>query len=158
MEKGKAAPSKQSWLCCWRRGGKGRLAFRLAEVKLMHRSIGSILHALSANDQLALVNQAKRAFIRYVFHEVRVPFNAIVLGAEQLQHHAAKLRGEQANDIREIVTLVSEQATVVARSAHTYTHARKDEADNVCNVHFYDCVADFLRFCFVLFFSLLSAF
>jgi hypothetical protein len=45
-----------------------RLTGRVGEVRLMHRSIGSILHALTSNDQLEIINQAKREFIRYVHH------------------------------------------------------------------------------------------
>lgn len=55
----------------------------LHEVQLMHRSIGSILHALTHSDQLEHINQAKRAFIRYVFHEVRVTHAPAV-------HHCAR--------------------------------------------------------------------
>lgn len=87
----------------------------LSEVKLMHASIGSMLHALSSYDQLEHINNAKRSFIRYIFHEVRVPFNAVVLATEQLQMYAEPLRGDHADDIRDLVQLVSEQATVVSR-------------------------------------------
>ena len=133
----------------------------------MYRSIGSILHALSSSDQLEHINQAKRAFIRYVFHgevaslkrlcvllvlcshsrsvvclfrvlplcrplllaaaEVRVPFNAIVLASEQLQLHAASLVGEQACDIREMVALITEQSTVVARILNDVLSMQKIE-------------------------------
>jgi signal transduction histidine kinase len=64
---------------------------------------------------LAFINQAKRAFIRYVFHEVRVPFNAIVLGTEQLQLQADRVGGQLGSDMREMTVLISEQAKVVAR-------------------------------------------
>ena len=55
------------------------------EVRLMQRAFGSVLYSLASYDELEAINQAKRQFIRYIFHEVRVPFNAIVLGIEQMQ-------------------------------------------------------------------------
>jgi hypothetical protein len=66
---------RRTFCCCVSRSkkvrysretGRGNLSAKLLEVSLMHQSIASLLHALSANDQLELVNQAKRAFIRSV--------------------------------------------------------------------------------------------
>lgn len=57
---GGAGRARSSRGCCPNGG------LQLSEVKLMHRSIGSILHALSSSDMLEHINQAKRAFIRYV--------------------------------------------------------------------------------------------
>ena len=67
-----------------------RFGRSLSEVRLMHRSFGSMLYTLAQHDQLESINAAKREFIRYIFHEVRVPFNAIVLSIEQLQHEMAE--------------------------------------------------------------------
>jgi hypothetical protein len=97
---------KLGFLAC---GGVGR---SLREVQSMHRAFGSMLYSLASYDELEAINHAKvswtfrgciwyrcvdqsltyygcslllqRAFIRYIFHEVRVPFNAIVLGIEQV--------------------------------------------------------------------------
>jgi len=125
-------PSKRSSSRSSRSGaGRGEwctsMGLQLSEVRLMHKSIGSILHALSSYDQLEQINHAKRQFIRYIFHEVRVPFNAIVLGAEQLQLHAASLRGEHAQDIRDTSLLITEQATVVARILNDVLSMQKIE-------------------------------
>ena len=52
----------------------------LSEPALMRRTFGSMLHALSRFEQeTAQATQTKRHFIRYIFHEVRVPFNSVTL-------------------------------------------------------------------------------
>jgi signal transduction histidine kinase len=66
--------------CCYRVGRS------LREVQMMHAAFGSMLYTLASYDELEAINQAKRQFIRYIFHEVRVPFNAIVMGIEQVSH------------------------------------------------------------------------
>jgi len=54
--------------------------FELTEPTLMQRAFGNMLHRLFAFQQeTERANQAKRHFIRYIFHEVRVPFNSVVL-------------------------------------------------------------------------------
>jgi len=53
---------------------------QLAEPALMRRTFGAMLHSLCAFQQETMrANQAKQHFIRYIFHEVRVPFNSVVL-------------------------------------------------------------------------------
>lgn len=64
------------------------LGRNMHEVHLMERAFGSVLYSLASYDELEVINQAKRQFIRYIFHEVRVPFNAIVLG--QNEHTRAR--------------------------------------------------------------------
>lgn len=44
-----------------------------------------------------------------------MPFNAIVLGTEQLQLHAEQVGGPLGAEMRELTLLVAEQAKVVAR-------------------------------------------
>ena len=61
--------------CCYRVGRS------LREVQLLHSCFSSMLYTLASYDELDAINQAKRSFIRYIFHEVRVPFNAIVMGS-----------------------------------------------------------------------------
>jgi len=59
-------------------------ASHLEELRVLHGAFGSMLRSLATHDELEIINKSKRQFIRYIFHEVRVPFNAIVLGIEQL--------------------------------------------------------------------------
>lgn len=49
-------------------------------------------------------------FIRYIFHEVRVPLNAVILAIEQLKEF-----GSLNSSASEIVDILREQATVVSR-------------------------------------------
>ena len=49
-----------------------------------------------------------------IFHEVRVPFNAIVLGAEQLALQVAEVPGETGLAAQELTSMISEQAKVVS--------------------------------------------
>jgi len=64
-------PHKQKTSC---------VALHLAEPALMRRTFGAMLHSLCTFQQeIMRANQAKQHFIRYIFHEVRVPFNSVVL-------------------------------------------------------------------------------
>jgi len=66
------------------------VSFQLAEPALMRRTFGAMLHSLCAFQQETMrANQAKQHFIRYIFHEVRVPFNSVVLCKCQTLYHAA---------------------------------------------------------------------
>ena len=59
----------------------------LWEVRLLQESFASMLAALrqsSAENRAA--NDAKRRFFRYIFHEVRVPLNAVALSVQQMSH------------------------------------------------------------------------
>jgi len=52
----------------------------LFEPALMRRTFGGMLRSIcSHQDEVERANEAKRHFIRYIFHEVRVPFNSVVL-------------------------------------------------------------------------------
>jgi signal transduction histidine kinase len=75
--------------------------FALTPLLLVHfealsraRARTLILNVERANKQLAVAQsaaEARREFIRYVFHEVRVPFNTIVLGLDELKAAAIEL-------------------------------------------------------------------
>ncbi len=55
------------------------------EVGVMRSTLYQLLtNLLSSYKQLETANQAKRHFLRYIFHEIRVPFNAMVLGIDQV--------------------------------------------------------------------------
>jgi len=57
-----------------------RTTCELSEPALMRRTFGRMLHSLyDFKKETDRANQAKRHFIRYIFHEVRVPFNAVSL-------------------------------------------------------------------------------
>jgi len=104
-------------------GGVGR---SLREVQSMHRAFGSMLYSLASYDELEAINHAKRQFIRYIFHEVRVPFNAIVLGIEQmeieLREHYAALPGAL-----DTLGIISEQSQVVSRILNDVLSLQKIE-------------------------------
>lgn len=87
--------------------------------------LGTIAH-LSPSACLFLFHIQKRQFIRYIFHEVRVPFNAIVLGFEQLEldlrEHASLLPGAL-----ETLGIISEQSNVVTRILNDVLSMQKIE-------------------------------
>jgi hypothetical protein len=55
--------TKEGDTCCCYRVGRS-----LREVQLMHAAFSSMLYTLASYDQLDAINQAKRQFIRYIFH------------------------------------------------------------------------------------------
>jgi signal transduction histidine kinase len=60
--------------------------FAVAEVKVMRSTLEEMVQNMTQSySELEAMHQAKQHFVRYIFHEVRVPFNAIVLGIDQLQ-------------------------------------------------------------------------
>ena len=60
--------------------GCSYLECQLFEPALMRHTFGSMLKSIcSYQDEVERANEAKRHFIRYIFHEVRVPFNSVVL-------------------------------------------------------------------------------
>jgi signal transduction histidine kinase len=67
-------------------------------------------------------NEAKRHFVRYIFHEVRVPLNAVMLGLADLRSASgpssadgASGRVEWTEEQREVLDIVHEQSQVVGR-------------------------------------------
>ena len=92
----------------------------------MNRAFGSMLYSVASYDELEAINHAKRQFIRYIFHEVRVPFNAIVLGIEQmdieLREHYAVMPGAV-----DTLAIISEQSQVVSRILNDVLSMQKIE-------------------------------
>ena len=90
----------------------------ITELAELHCSFESMLNQLVLTaKQAEEAVDAKRQFIRYVFHEVRVPLNAITLGLAQLKamadNGAEEQEGEQLKERGEIVNLVHGQTLVV---------------------------------------------
>ena len=82
-------------------------AFRAArEVGDLCRSFDVMLRQWRAMyDVLEHQKESKRQFIRYVFHEVRVPLNAIVLAVDHLDNSAIP------PDVQDLVGILQEQST-----------------------------------------------
>lgn len=73
-------------------------------------SFQTLLQALKTSTQKNQhANEALKGFIRYIFHEVRVPLNAVILAIEQLREH-----GQLNSNDQEIVDILKDQATVVS--------------------------------------------
>jgi hypothetical protein len=88
----------------------------LHETQLLHSTFGGMLTGLQSNHQmLQTANESKRRFIRYIFHEVRVPFNAIVLGVEQLREDLYTDPLRPVEEMQDVVNILNEQSKVVAR-------------------------------------------
>lgn len=92
------------------------------EVRMMQRTFGQMLTRLRDSQlDLERANTAKRQFLRFVFHEVRVPLNAVSLGIEHLRTVSgseAQKQSLQLNDISEVrdtVYLMHEQINIITR-------------------------------------------
>ena len=74
------------------------------EMRKMESAFSSVLHALTlAESQYEKATSAKRHFIRYIFHELRVPFNALTLAIQQLRlehDHIAQAMPDVADTIQ----------------------------------------------------------
>eukprot|EP00753_Platysulcus_tardus_P001461 PLAT11352.1.p1 GENE.PLAT11352.1~~PLAT11352.1.p1 ORF type:complete len:870 (-),score=309.88 PLAT11352.1:703-3312(-) len=68
-------------------------------------------------------NEAKRQFVAYIFHEVRVPFNAIALGIKSL----LLLHKELADEVRETLQLMLESAHSMERVLNDVLDMQKME-------------------------------
>ena len=63
--------------------------FTSREVKLLYLKFGDMLNRLTKSQtHVEESNRAKRRFLRFVFHEVRVPLNAVTLGIDDIQSNA----------------------------------------------------------------------
>jgi len=87
----------------------------LKELRLMHRSFDSMLTSLVRSASLDVMNRAKRQFLRFIFHEVRVPFNAIVMGIDQLGRLVPQLPAHAADDATLIMNILYDQSKFVSR-------------------------------------------
>jgi signal transduction histidine kinase/CheY-like chemotaxis protein len=98
------------------------------ETQLLHRTFGAMLSGLhTSHDQLQTANESKRRFIRYIFHEVRVPFNAIVLGVEQLREDLYTEPLRPVEEMQDVVNILNEQSKVVARILNDVLSLQKIE-------------------------------
>jgi hypothetical protein len=68
----------------------------------------------------------QRQFIRYIFHEVRVPFNAIVMGIEQMQIDLAPHQLTVSSTL-ETLDILREQSAVVSRILNDVLSMQKIE-------------------------------
>lgn len=57
-----------------------------------------IQSAVAEKDAATIANRAKRLFMRYIFHELRVPLNAIVLGLGVVHESAREIRNDEILD------------------------------------------------------------
>lgn len=103
-----------------------RMKYSTREVFLIQRAYSSMLMTMSSYDELQAVNDAKKRFIRYIFHEVRVPFNAMVLGIEQLQNDVGKHQ-QLLPDAIETLKILSDQSEVVSHILNDVLSLQKIE-------------------------------
>jgi len=117
--------------CCWRLPQcviRVLPVLPLRETQLLHRTFNGMLIGLqSSHEQLQSANESKRRFIRYIFHEVRVPFNAIVLGVEQLREDLYTEPLRPVDEMQDVVNILNEQSKVVARILNDVLSLQKIE-------------------------------
>ena len=92
----------------------------MKEVKELRSAFHSMLGQLTTSMQHAEeATDGKRLFFRYIFHEVRVPLNAITLGLANLRADANSARSELdavwTEERRDVLNIVHEQCLVVGR-------------------------------------------
>ena len=79
----------------------------------MQTSFTSVLQALtSSQQQYENANSAKQHFIRYIFHELRVPFNALILGIQQLKYDHDRI-AQVMPDVADAIDLMEDQGMCV---------------------------------------------
>jgi len=84
-----------------------------------------------SSERVTRATDAKRHFIRYIFHEIRVPFNAVTLGIEQLATlvpHVVHMHNMRS--FAEVCSLLSEQAEIVRRILNDVLSLQKIEGQN----------------------------
>jgi signal transduction histidine kinase/CheY-like chemotaxis protein len=123
--------SKSRWLDCLSSASRLPVCmseFPMRETQLLQHTFGSMLESLRTNhQQLQTANESKRRFIRYIFHEVRVPFNAIVLGVEQLREDLYTEPLRPVEEMQDVVNILNEQSKVVARILNDVLSLQKIE-------------------------------
>ena len=110
--------------------------FTTHEVDMMERTYSSMLRTICSFDTLQAVNDAKKRFIRYIFHEVRVPFNAMVLGIEQLKSDVAS-HHHILPEANETLKILADQSDVVTHILNDVLSLQKIEdaaftLDKIC--------------------------
>jgi signal transduction histidine kinase len=84
-----------------------------------------------SSERVTRATDAKRHFIRYIFHEIRVPFNAVTLGIEQLATlvpHVIHMHNMRS--FAEVCSLLSEQAEIVRRILNDVLSLQKIEGQS----------------------------
>jgi hypothetical protein len=106
-----------------------RIGRNLREVRQMHIAFSSMLHTLASYDELESINIAKRQFIRYIFHEVRVPFNAVCMGIEHMliefENHSNTIPG--ITSALETLDILSDQSAIISRILNDVLSMQKIE-------------------------------
>ena len=83
------------------------------EVHIMQSAFSSVLSALTAAERLSeKATETKCHFIRYIFHELRVPFNALTLGIQQLQLDHDQIE-QVLPDVASTIDLMEDQGIYV---------------------------------------------
>jgi signal transduction histidine kinase len=98
----------------------------LGEVVAMQYSFSHMLISLQkCYRNLADASEKKKHFIRYIFHEVRVPFNAVVLGIDELKELIPS--NLAAGPIGQVISMLAEQTDVVKRILNDVLSLQKIE-------------------------------
>ena len=91
----------------------------MREVEDMQLTFHSMLYQLTKmTAEVESTAAAKRHFVAYVFHEVRVPLNAVMLGIADLRSSCGSSAGgvvEWTEEQRDVLDIVHEQSQVVGR-------------------------------------------
>ena len=111
-------PAAQSLSAWWSRLIDRSAVCLMREVEDMQFTFHSMLHQLTKSTQeLEESNESKRHFVRYIFHEVRVPLNAVMLGLADLRSSCGSpgVASEWTDEQRDVLDIVHEQSQVVGR-------------------------------------------
>ena len=110
------APRKSAW---WTRLIDKSAVCLMREVEDMQLTFHSMLYQLTRmTAEVESTNEAKRHFVRYIFHEVRVPLNAVMLGLADLRSSCGSASSgpvEWTEEQRDVLDIVHEQSQVVGR-------------------------------------------
>ena len=98
----------------------------LMEVDLMFHAFGCMLLKLTYYNELESINRSMRRFIRYIFHEVRVPFNALVLGLTQLTQELAP-QLQHPSIVADNLQILGEQSEIVTHILNDVLSLQKIE-------------------------------
>ncbi len=91
-------------------------------MRKMESAFSSVLHALTlAESQYEKATSAKRHFIRYIFHELRVPFNALTLAIQQLQLEHDHI-AQAMPDVADTIELMEDQGRLLALKQYVHVY------------------------------------
>jgi signal transduction histidine kinase len=111
------------------------------EVSSMELAFNTMLNKLTQSyEMLESLNQTKQHFIRYIFHEIRVPLNAITLGINELREQSGMNEKDKDRDItaypsvqlsnRRLLTSAP-QSTVLQTTSNTYKDNSHNNHNNI---------------------------